>query len=101
MCTEAARVCLDRHHRPPTEFNLLGANGAPTAAVLNWQQVDDRMQKAYGNEIEATEFGACAFVLATVELVDGLVAIGRADTGIGADYYMAPRGHHDRGFGEL
>ena len=27
-----------------------------------------------------------------MELVDGLVAIGRADTGTGADYYMAPRG---------
>lgn len=30
-------------------------------------------------------------VLAAVELVDGLVAIGRADTGTGADY-MAPKG---------
>ena len=92
MCTGAARVCLDRHHRPPTEFNLHGANGVHTAAVVEWQQADERMQKAYGNEIEATEFGACAFVLATVELVDGLVAIGRADTGTGADYYMAPKG---------
>ena len=92
MCTEAARVCLDRHHRPPTEFNLHGANGVHTAAVVNWQQADERMQKAYGNEIEATEFGACASLLAAVELVDGLVAIGRADTGTGADYYMAPKG---------
>ena len=30
--------------------------------------------------------------LAAVELVDGLVAIGRADTGTGAGYYMAPKG---------
>ena len=92
MCTEAARVCLDRHHRSPTEFNLHGANGASTAAVVEWPQADERMQRAYGNEIEATEFGACASVLAAVELVDGLVAIGRADTGTGADYYMAPKG---------
>ena len=92
MYTEAARVCLDRHHRSPTEFNLHRGDGVHLAAVVKWQQADERVRRAYGNDIEATEFGACASVLAAVELVDGLVAVGRADTGTGADYYMAPEG---------
>lgn len=90
--TEAAGVCLDRHHRPPTEFDLHRGNGVQMAAVVKWQQAEERVQRAHGNDIEATEFGACACVLAAVELVDGLVAVGRADTGTGADYYIAPKG---------
>lgn len=90
--TEAAGVCLDRHHRPPTEFDLHRGNDVQMAAVVKWQQAEERVQRAHGNDIEATEFGACACVLAAVELIDGLVAIGRADTGTGADYYIAPKG---------
>ena len=90
--TEAAGVCLDRHHRSPTEFDLHRGDDVQMAAVVKWQQAEGRVRRAHGNDIEATEFGACACVLAAVELLDGLVAVGRADTGSGADYYIAPKG---------
>ena len=89
--TEAAEVCLSRHHHPPTEFDL-DSRGGRSAPVVNWQPASQRVQAAWANDIDATECGAYACVLAAVELVDGLVAIGRAETETGADYYIAAGG---------
>lgn len=91
MQTEAAGVCLGRHHHSPTEFDL-HRHDVCMAAVVKWKQADERVRRAYANDTEATEFGACACVLAAVELIGGLVAIARAENGTGADYYIAPRG---------
>ena len=90
--TEAARVCLDRHHRSPADFELDDAGGT-TAATAAWEETDARTRAAWGNEIDATEAGAYACALGAVELVHGLVAVRRAETMTGADYYVAPRGH--------
>ena len=59
---------------------------------MEWEPTDERTKYAWANEIEATEAGACACVLATIELVKGLVAVRRAETGSGADYYIANPG---------
>lgn len=89
--TEAARVCLDRHHRPPTDFQV-SKDHSSTEALVRWAVTDERTRRAWANEIDATESGAYAFALAAVELVDGLVAVHRAETKTGADYYVAPKG---------
>ena len=89
--TVAATVCLDRHHQPPTEFDV-DSRHVRSAAVVKWQQASQHVQKAWANETDTTEWGACACVLAAVELADGLVAVGRAETRTGADYYIAPSG---------
>ena len=54
------------------------------------------MLDAWANETDATEAGACALVLAAVERADGLVAMRRAETLTGADYYVAPEGSEPR-----
>ena len=89
--TEAARVCLDRHHRPPADFQVNKGNSS-TAALVQWAITDERTRRAWANEIDATESGAYACALAAVELVDDFVAVHRAETKTGADYYVAPRG---------
>lgn len=89
--TEAARVCLDRHHESPVGFKITNSDRI-TDAVAQWNKVDERTRGAWANEIDATEAGACACVLAAVELSDGLVAVHRAETRTGADYYIAPPG---------
>jgi hypothetical protein len=89
--TEAARVCLDRHHRSPIGFEV-DNSGAALAALVEWAATDERTRSAHANEIDATEAGACACVLAAVELAMQMVAIHRADTRTGADYYVAPVG---------
>ena len=89
--TEAARVCLDRHHESPVGFKITNSDRV-TDAVAEWKKTDERTRGAWANEIDATEAGACACALAAVELSDGLVAVHRAETKTGADYYIAPPG---------
>ena len=86
--TEAARVCLDRHHQPPVEFSI-DFDGARYRAGLQWVAANTRMQYAWDNSRETTEKGSCALVLSVVELVQGLVTVRRAETGTGVDYYVA------------
>jgi hypothetical protein len=86
---EAARVCLDRHHMSSTEFTV--QNGSETVrAMVQWETTDERVRSAWANDIDTTEAGAYACALAAVELTGGLVAIRRAETGTGADYYIGP-----------
>lgn len=88
---EAGRVCLDRHHISPIDFELREEH-ASTAARVEWQPADDRCRAAFANEIDATEFGAYLVALASVEVTKGLVAISRSETGTGADYYLSASG---------
>lgn len=87
---EAAEVCLGRHHSPPTDLTV--DRGRQINAVAEWHPPDDRTKHAWANEIDATEAGAYCVALAALELTDDLVAIRRAETHTGADYYVAPRG---------
>jgi hypothetical protein len=41
---ESARVCLDRHHTSPTEFNV--QNGTKRMqATVEWETIDERAQR--------------------------------------------------------
>jgi len=89
---QAARVCLHRHHMPPVLFSI--DNGeSKMEATTEWEPPDARVQAAWANEIDATEAGAYACVLDAVELSEGLYAIRRAETRMGADYYIGPINH--------
>ena len=88
---EAASVCLDRHHQSPIDMNL-DCDGNALVAIAQWQDIDTRTEAAWANKIDTTEFGAYACALGAVELLDGLVAVRRAETLTGADYYVAPQG---------
>jgi hypothetical protein len=88
---EAAAVCLSRHHTPPVQVTL-SDNGSETFAELAWSPPDARTLDAWANTIDATEAGAYGCVIAGVERLRGLVAVRRAETGTGADYYVGPPG---------
>lgn len=87
---EAAEVCLDRHHSPPTD--LIVDRGTQIEAIAEWQEPDERTKHAWANEIDTTEAGAYCVALAAIEATDDLVAVRRAETHTGADYYVAPKG---------
>ena len=89
--TEAASVCMDRHHKSPTDFHL-DSNGARSTTVVEWQAPNARVRRAWANETDTTEAGAYACILAAVEFSNDLVAVRRAETETGADYYVAPKG---------
>ncbi|HUL00201.1 MAG TPA: hypothetical protein VLX29_05020 [Nitrospirota bacterium] len=86
---EAARVCLDRHHASPVDFNVDNA-GTTNVTVVEWIPTNEKIKDAWANEIDTTEAGAYACALAAVELTNGMVAMRRAETRTGADYYIAP-----------
>jgi len=87
--TEAARVYLDRHHVSPVEISIQ-AEAANRETIAEWQPTNDRERGAWANEIDTTEAGAYGIALAACEVIEGMVAVRRADTQTGADYYIAP-----------
>jgi hypothetical protein len=56
--------------------------------LVNWQKADERTIGAWANESDATRDGAYAIALAAVEISANMVAIRRAQTLSGADYYI-------------
>jgi len=87
---EAAEVCFARHHSPPTDLKV--ERGKEITATAEWQTPDARTKHAWANEIDTTEAGAYCVALAALELTDDLVAVRRAETHTGADYYVAKKG---------
>ena len=88
---EAARVCLDRHHAPPVDFNVDNVMSTKITTV-EWIPTNEKIRDAWANETDTTEAGAYACALAAVELANGMVAMRRAETRTGADYYIGPPG---------
>ena len=88
---EAAAVCLNRYHTPPIEIEL-SDSGTESSAEVSWEAPDSQVRDAWANEIDATEAGAYGCVIAGVELLKGFLAVRRAETGTGADYYIGPPG---------
>jgi hypothetical protein len=88
---EAACVCLARHHQPPVVFSVNQA-GNEHPRMVNFLAPNERTRNAYANDIDATETGAYGLSLAAVESVVGMVAVRRAETLTGADWYIAPNG---------
>lgn len=87
---EAGAVCLDRHHASPVLFTV-SDNGRVSKAHTAWPIVDEALKRAWANKDDATRDGAYGLAIAAAELTRELVAVGRAETRTGADYYLGPR----------
>lgn len=87
---EAARVCLSRHHKSPTEM-MVTAQRPEQSCRLKWRPVGDRERAAWANADDATRDGAYSVAIAAVESELNLFAVARAETRTGADYYVTPR----------
>jgi len=90
--TDAARVCLRRHHRSPTAWSMSVLPDPPVQVELQWIEPGARVLGAYKNALRATENGAYALALAATELLLGLVALCQAEAETGGDYYLIPAG---------
>src|SRR3989338_5681746 len=88
---EAASVCLSRHHDSPVEIEIL-RNGETNTRLAEFEKPDARTINAWSNDIDTTEIGAYGVCLAAVEIEEQLIAIKRAETLTGADWYIAPIG---------
>lgn len=88
---QAACICLDRHHAPPQDFVVVD-NEEVLEAEVEWTACDQRARNAWSNKDDATEAGGYCLALANAELTRGLVAVSRAMTRTGVDYYLGPPG---------
>ena len=89
--SETASVCLARHHISPVEFEINCSTGQ-RIRIIEFQIPDSRALNAWANSIDTTETGAYGVCLAAVEAEEMLVAVRRAETLTGADWYVAPIG---------
>jgi hypothetical protein len=86
---QAARVCLARHHVPPTDFDIENRGTEETAARrLEWNLPDARERATWNNRDDATRDGAYSIAIAVVEAELELFAVSRAETRTGADYLL-------------
>ena len=91
--SEAAAVVFYRHHTPPFEIEIVDSGGNAARRLVSLSSPDSRTQAANANANDAITAAAYCVSLAAVENCERLVAIGRAETGTGADWYVAPPGH--------
>lgn len=84
---DAARVCLSRHHDPPIDVTIHN-DDSQSVRTVSWDKPDVAVGRAWNNADDATTAGAYAVALAAVEAELGLLAVARADTRTGADYYL-------------
>jgi hypothetical protein len=88
---EAASVCLNRHHLSPVDVTVT-CNDRSSEKSVEFETPDTRMLNAWANDIDTTEIGAYGVSLAAVEAEEQLVAVRRAETLTGADWYVAAIG---------
>lgn len=88
---EAASVCLNRHHQSPVDLEVHRDENINKRSA-EFEKPDERVLNAWGNDIDTTEAGAYGISLAAVEVEEQLVAVKRAETLTGADWYVAPVG---------
>ena len=89
--SEAASVCLSRHHASPVLMEVF-CDAKQVNRIIDFQTPDSRTLKSWNNHTDTTEAGAYGVAIATVEAEENLVAISRAETLTGADWYIAPCG---------
>jgi hypothetical protein len=85
---EAAEVALARHHAPPVTEFAVSCGGSNCARTLEWREPTEAMLRAWNNRDDTTRDGAYIVAIAAVEAELGLVALLRAETRTGADYYV-------------
>jgi hypothetical protein len=88
----SARVCLHRHHHPPTLLSVSRDDAPATQHPLAWSEPTQPERNANANRRDATCDGAYAVALVCLERQMNLVAVARAEDLTGADWYVAPAG---------
>lgn len=94
---EAASVCFCRFHTPPVKITV-SCDQQDSLRIADYTAPNVRVCNAHANEIDATENGAYGVSLAVLENIKGLVAVKRAETLTGADWYVLPLGVESEDF---
>ena len=86
---EAAAVCLNDAGDPPAHLTVQADGKAHERYLASWPTPTDRIRRSWNNLEDATRDGAYGVALAASECCLGYVAVRRAETKTGADYYLS------------
>lgn len=86
---EAAAVALARHHSSPSVVTVRHGETS-TQRIVAWPSPDPKTIAAWANTDDTTRDAAYSMALASVESELEWVALQRADTRTGADYFVGP-----------
>lgn len=104
-CAEAARVALSSmsHPAPPPLTQAeLHYQDKVTLIQLLWTMPDRMVLSSYGNDLDATEYGAYAIAIGAVRFLSKRYrVIGRAQQGSGADFLMVAEGEPEENYVKL
>lgn len=88
---DAAVLCFREHHQPPVD--ILVERGPRTSRwTLAYPEPTHGALPSMNNEEDRTRDGAYSVALSVVEGELGLLAVSRAESRTGADWYCAPLG---------
>lgn len=96
-CSEAASVMLWKFHTPPQAHGSwqkdegLAALEDPIEVAVLWDAPETDVLQSYGNEKDATEYGAYALAIALASHL-GFKVLGRTHQGSGTDWLMIREG---------
>jgi len=91
---DAAAICFSRHHSPPV--NLIISNKKEMSLrEMRWENPGEAAIRSWANKDDATRDAAYSVSLSVIEAEFGLLALTRADTKTGADYYIGYEGDVD------
>ncbi|HKV97578.1 MAG TPA: hypothetical protein VJR90_08835 [Gammaproteobacteria bacterium] len=88
---EAVSICLSRHHVSPVDMRI-ECDKRATKRTAEFATPTVRTLNAWANNIDTTESGAYGVCLAAIEVEEDMIAVRRAETLTGADWYVAPMG---------
>jgi hypothetical protein len=91
LYARAAAVLLNERHSSPTRCSVRH-NDSMTDVRLAWHAPTNRDVRVLANNIDRTEVAAYSVALAISGVELGHVALRRVAHGLGADWYLVPRG---------
>jgi hypothetical protein len=83
---DAAAICLGEHHVSPTDLEI-HCDSSRCLREVRWEEPEAGARESWGNRDDTTRDAAYSVGLAAVEAELGFVALARADTRTGADYF--------------
>ncbi len=85
---EAASICLDRHHTPPTSISVRAEWAKENTYGVGWPVPTTAVRASYDDERPTTEAGAYCVTIAAAEVHLGLYVVKRLKQGTGADFLV-------------
>lgn len=83
---------MGRYHESPAELAVVPDPGSTSRMEVAWTGPSAQDRRAHGNTDDATEFAAYGLGLLTVDVHFSLLALRRAQSRSGGDYWLVPAG---------